>query len=165
MTDSYRQFSATIAGLTEEQAAWARERLAYLDNHLEELIDVEPDESDKEALRIHQELLEGEYEVGFTNLGFNWTVDKAGENYNVEIVSEEHGNQFHVALFVREYLKNFKPDGFFTMTYADTCSRPMNDGYGGGAIVVTADKIHTLDVFDWITERAEEFLASGKKEC
>lgn len=57
----------------------------------------------------------------------------------------ENGYLDELALVVQSFLRMFRPDNEFILSYAATCSRPVWDGYGGGAIAITADHVQWFD--------------------
>ncbi len=65
----------------------------------------------------------------------------------------------HVAAFVQGYLRKFNPTGFFTLQWASTTSRPVLGGFGGGALVVTAQDIIQMST----TEAVEAIIECNLK--
>ena len=53
--------------------------------------------------------------------------------------AEESGSPDNVAWLVQKFLKRFRPDQCWSLTYAATCSKPRVGEFGGGAVFVTAD--------------------------
>jgi len=83
---------------------------------------------------------------------FSWKIDR--EDNTLWIYAEEFGNPEKVAIFVMEYLKKFDPTGCFTLTYAETCSKPRVSEFTGGAFFVTAKSMKYRSASDWArTER------------
>ncbi len=70
--------------------------------------------------------------------------------------AEESGDPRAIAKFVRDFLKRFRPNDSFSLEYAFTCSKPRLDGFGGGAIFVTAERIEHLDSSTWLRAQCEE---------
>ena len=70
--------------------------------------------------------------------------------------AEESGDPRAVAEFVRDFLKRFRPNDSFSLEYALTCSKPRLDGFGGGAVFVTAVEIEHMDTAAWLAERCRE---------
>ncbi len=48
---------------------------------------------------------------------------------------------------MRDFLKRFRPNDSFSMGHAFSCSKPRLDGFGGGAVFVTAERIECPDTF------------------
>jgi len=49
-----------------------------------------------------------------------------------------------------------RPRDSFALEYAYTCSRPRLDGFGGGAVFVTAEGIECVETAAWVAERRRE---------
>lgn len=71
------------------------------------------------------------------------------------IYADESGSASHVAEFVSAVGQKFGLTGRFSMQYAETCSRPRLDGFGGGAVLVDFDsgQIEWLNTSDWLAEK------------
>ena len=131
MANSYVQFSETIELASKEEVAWVRRQLV----------------DDLEAER-DWELPDDE------SLGFDWRVfDKPKEVRRLWLYTEESGDPLAVGRFVQAYLKRFRPQSSFALTYAYTCDKPRAGEFGGGAIFVTAKSIDGLDAHEWAAER------------
>lgn len=48
-----------------------------------------------------------------------------------------HGDLDHVAIAVQAFIRKFRPDFVFTLTWAATCSKPRIGEFGGGWLVVS----------------------------
>ena len=57
------------------------------------------------------------------------------------IYTEESGGIDHVACVVQAFIKKFRPRFVFTLTWCEYCDKPRIGEFGGGAMVVTKDKI------------------------
>lgn len=58
---------------------------------------------------------------------------------------------------MQRFLKQFRPNGSFSMGHTFSCSQPRLDGFGGGgAVFVTAERIEHLDSFSWLWAQCEE---------
>jgi hypothetical protein len=69
---------------------------------------------------------------------------------------QEYGDPGAVAEFARDFLKRFRPRDSFALEYAHICSRPRLDGFGGGAVFVTAEGIECVKTAAWMAERRRE---------
>ena len=110
--------------------------------------------TDEESKWVHSRIKEIE------EAGDDDAVCELGE---VEVVDgalwfrgEEHGDPRAVAEFARDFLKRFRPRDGFALEYAQTCSRPRLDGFGGGAFFVTAEGIECVETAAWVAERRRE---------
>lgn len=146
MSDNFLQFSTELVALNKKERAWTK-------SHLDLFGAEAPQEGDKgygeftEFIGIYE--LEDETET----LGFDWKF----EDDNLWMYAELNGNPDHVAAFVQLFLKKFRPDAAFSMSFATTCSRPLIEEFGGGAVFVTAEKIEWVNAWDWCEEKWKEF--------
>ena len=58
---------------------------------------------------------------------------------------------------VQKFLKRFRPDQWWSLTYAATCSKPRVGEFGGGAVFVTADEIFQQDACDFVQAKRTQF--------
>ena len=130
MADYYTQYSAEIDKLTDDEIDWLEVRLK----------DIE------EARANDDGLGEDDHDLGQVELG----------DRTLWFCARESGDPQAVAVFVQGFLKRFRPNGTFSMEHTFSCSRPRLDGFGGGAIFVTAERIEHLDTFAWVSERCRE---------
>jgi len=75
-----------------------------------------------------------------------WVTDSAG-----------YGNLHAAEHITREFLIfTNNEDTVVQISWADTCSKPRLDGFGGGAILVSAQKTYSLDLYDELHHMAEQ---------
>lgn len=85
--------------------------------------------------------------------GFEWEIiDESGKR-TLLLFAEESGDPHAVARFVQAFLRRFRPNGSFSLTYAAYCEKPRLGEFGGGAIYVTAESIESFDTHEWVAER------------
>lgn len=136
MANNYRQFSFTLKLANKKEAVWFQKLLEKAQKT------EEPDGCG-------------------TMADFDWTV--YGHVTPPEGVGDirphvwfrdngEYGNVDQVADLVQLYLKKFCPKGYFTMSWADTCSKHRVNEFGGGFCVVTAKKQHWLNEHEFLIE-------------
>ena len=131
MANSYLQFSEQLELSTEDEIAWVRRQL-----------------DDAPKSERDWELPEDD------SLGFDWQIfDEPAEARRLTLYAEESGDPLAVGRFVQAYLKRFRPEDSFALTYACTCDKPRAGEFGGGAIFVTAKSIDSLDAHEWANER------------
>lgn len=87
---------------------------------------------------------------------FQWSFQ--GEN--LWIHADESGDVDQVGSLVQEFIQACRPDYIFSFEWANTCSKPRIDEFGGGAAVVTKDDITYITTHGWMCEEVE----SIKKE-
>ena len=66
-----------------------------------------------------------------------------------------------VAQLVRKFLKRFRPEECWSLTYATTCSKPRVGEFGGGAVFVTADAIHWQNAYEFVEQQRAAFTRSA----
>lgn len=69
------------------------------------------------------------------------------------IYAEEHGYVDRVAHLVQKFLRQFRPDETWSLTYSVTCSKPRVSDFGGGAVVVSATDIKWFNAWDFVEEQ------------
>jgi hypothetical protein len=146
MADYYTQFSAEIKDLSHQEKDWLKKYLTPPTN----------DELGDEALmkKWHEER-DNPYTT-FDNdpelwPHFEWFTEK-----NLWIYSEDSGLVEAVEVVVRRFLQKFRPQDYFAMEWAATCSKPRTNGFGGGAIFVTAEDSRWTSSCQWISEQIAE---------
>jgi hypothetical protein len=141
MANNYRQFSFALKLANKKEAVW-----------FQKLLEKASDTEDPES--------------GGTMADFDWTVYghvKPPEGTHQELQGPhvwfrdngEYGNVDHIADLVQMYLKKFSPQGYFTMSWADTCSKHRLGEFGGGFAVVTAKEQHWMDENSLETKHAK----------
>ena len=66
------------------------------------------------------------------------------------------------ACLVRKFLKRFRPDQCWSLTYATTCSKPRVGEFGGGAVFVTAEEIHWQNAYGFVEQHRAALKQNGK---
>lgn len=75
------------------------------------------------------------------------------------------GGVEETTVLLQLWLKTAKnPPDFVAFEWSNTCSKPRTDGFGGGAVFVTADEIEWLSPNNWINDKAQELKFKKKKE-
>ena len=82
------------------------------------------------------------------------------ENWTFETVpaSKPHGIWLHsefggidaVCAFIQHLLQRFTPDHHVTLEWSNDCSKPRVDAFGGGAALITARKIKSINTGEWL---------------
>ena len=119
MADYYTLFSSALVLESNEERSWSNKRLTELTDGF-----VETGDGDK---------FPGDFEWGLMT-------DSETSRPYVWFHSEESGSVEHVASFVQEFLKKWRPNGCWVLTWANTCSKPRLEGFAGGGVFVTANK-------------------------
>jgi hypothetical protein len=154
MANNYTQFAEVIKHLTDEEMAWLRNELVDID-------DMTDDE--------HEAWLEeNKGYLGTTDLwpDFGHELvdnDRVWGNY-LYVYSEERGSVEQVAELLCNLLAEFDSDRACKVEWADTCSKPRPDNFGGGAAFITAEGIEWFSTGKWLHEMTEahEKEATGR---
>jgi hypothetical protein len=168
MADNYLEFSEVIANLTEPEEAWLKEQLEAIcvfgdkeyaeDAVPAERADTEPDWSGIRFLRDKED-----YDPAWDYRGFSYDfpddANKGGWGRHLWLYTEEVGNPGHVAHLVQKFLKTFRPDQCWSLTYAATCSKLCIGQFSGGAVFVTAEGIQWQDAWDFVEQEQAAFEA------
>jgi hypothetical protein len=133
MADYFTNFSLVLLLKDEAQKQYA------LDLHKEAIAIAQRDgepipKSFPESLETHLE---------------EWCFDIEKENRGVWLHSQ-YGGIDAACAFIQHLLVKFNPDGVVTFEWSHDCTKPRIDAYGGGAAIVTANKIKTMNTADWI---------------
>lgn len=90
---------------------------------------------------------------------FEWSITPG----DFWVYAEESGEPHHVAKLVQEFLKRFRPDSHFTLSWAWTCSKPRIGHFGGGAVFVTATKMKWMSTSEFLRKLRDSASSSPKK--
>jgi hypothetical protein len=115
MANNYTQFSfEAFTDLTEKESQW-------LADHIDE-----------------EKLEEAGFPAPFEDeyVGFDMILD----NGSCIIIGDEAGDVEQVALFLQQFLQEFKRKDVITFCWADTCSKMRLDEFGGGGVYINAEK-------------------------
>lgn len=83
--------------------------------------------------------------------------------------SEEAGGQDACAFFIQHLLQKYCPQEHCGFEWAHDCSKPRLDGFGGGAVWISAVGVQFFGTSQWLQERSEsklteqEFLDAAQK--
>ena len=58
-----------------------------------------------------------------------------------------------VCAFIQHLLKRFTPDGHVELEWSNDCSKPRVDAFGGGAALITARKIKSINTGQWLHQQ------------
>ena len=127
MANSYLTFSEVIARLDAHERKWVR-RVLGCDRNVRRTLS-------GAGLRVSAVDLEDWP-------GFQWQFNDADSE--LWLHADESGNVDHVGEFVRAFLARFRPNECWTLTWAETCSKPRVGEFGGGALFITAKALKTF---------------------
>lgn len=173
MADNYLEFSQVVPNLTELEETWLKEQLQTIrvfgekeyaeDAVPAELADKEPDWKGVRFLREKDD-----YNPAWDALGFEHEFasdsDENGWGRHLWIHADDWGSPENVAYLVKKFLKNFRPDQCWSLTYAATCSKARVGEFEGGAVFVTADAIQHQNARAFIEEQRMVFGCKEKND-
>jgi len=149
VANNYRQFSAALdIDLSEKE--WCQNRLNELQRTPQN------DQFSGDSTLSGVEDLD-RYE---SRADFSYKFENQGHGEYIWFYAEEGGNVEHIADFVQEYLAQFHPDKYWSMSWSDTCDRLRLDEFSGGAVFVTAIESKYIDAQNWIFGMVEDFKAT-----
>lgn len=134
-------FSFEIGDLTAEEARW-----------LADLIPTDDDVSDELAA-----LLTDPPRVGFS-------AEFQNDGGSLWIYAEESGVPEDAANLVQEFLSRFRPHARHGFEWANTCSKPILDAFGGGAVLITPNDQHWMGSAQWLADRQAEADDTVRRE-
>ena len=157
MSQNYTQWSEEILlsdfeDTLKQQKEWIREVLLHRD-------DWDPPEdalvkSDKDQLFLDR--LSGLVDVKAISEefwpDFGWEL--AGNR--LWVYSEAGSNLDNLIAFVQAFLKKFLPKGHFELQWSEHCSKLRAGEFGGGAVIVTADKFICYGTWSMIAQIRKE---------
>jgi hypothetical protein len=156
MANNYTQFSECIPDITSDERAWLERQLET--DALDEIVAIlsDPEGYTPEEVAAAEErgkeivLLPAYRESGC--LGFEH------EFYENDFVlyTEESGDVEIIIPLVQEFIRRFRPDYQFTLTWAGTCSKSRIGEFGGGAIYVDRDAVDYVNTWEWAQRRKEQ---------
>ena len=172
MADNYLQFSEVLTNLTAEEAAWLESQLqtivAFGDQEFREddpaiaTMLGDPAYSGPRFLRDNPDF-DCRYDV--TDFECDFFDDQDTEPVrSLWLHADAYGNLEHVAWLIHKFLKRFHPDQCWSLTYANTCSKPRIGQFNGGAVFVTATEIKQQTADDFIQQQRAAFKLNAKPQ-
>lgn len=135
MANVYLQYSEMITDLTPAETEWW----------------------EKELERIEKKSLEENYCPGQFEI-------ERGENWDaIWIYGEDFGDPHTAAEIVQRFLKECRPDGCFSLTWATTCSKMRLSEFSGGGVFVTADDIKWVNAYTFVEDAEIEWRENKNK--
>lgn len=131
MSNYYTMFSFEIESITDEERQWLREK--YEAGYSE----------DDSGVRFE--------------INFELDLDQSKAAW---FHSEDGGDIAVVADFVTEFIDKFRPNEIVVIEWADTCSKPVVGGFGGGAVVISKEGQEWLGTYAWANETVEKIKKS-----
>lgn len=133
MADYYTNFSVVLP-LTKEQQAYAFEVAKQVEEH-------------------QTQELPTDFPGSLTAEIENWTFETERTEPGLWLHSQ-YGGQDAACAFIQHLLQKYEFAGGVTFEWSHDCSKPRTDAYGGGAALITKDKIKTFTTAAWLREVA-----------
>ena len=116
------------------------------------------------AAMVIRDQLEADLERdGEAGIGFDLAIEAATGPGMLWISSDEYGEPEHVLAFVIRCAEAFDLQGTWGFCWANTCSRPRLDGFGGGAQVVNLTErtcLTWIDLAEWVLQHTDDPVAA-----
>lgn len=162
MADNYCQWSESIE-VTDEEAAWLNQVLS-LEFKTDEDLDID---ADLESFRpnalddLERRLYSLDVDISLDDESwpnFDYRISDTENNglKDFWVHSDEYGNLNNLVAVVEALINKFRKDYIFTLTFAETCSRPRVSQFGGGAVVVTAAETYWFSTYSWVEQKVKE---------
>jgi len=159
MADYYTQFSSIIRHITKKERKWLEQFLSIPDEEAledEALLKKWMEERDNPPYDVYDE--EPEF---WPHFQYEFTKTEDGKT-GFWIHSYEYGNLDFIEHVVQCFLKKFRPKECFTLEWSNTCSKLRTDGFGGGALFVTAEEKKFISTSSWLDGEISFF---NGKDC
>jgi hypothetical protein len=160
MANNYTTFSFGIKSITPKEETWIREYLtAATKLGYEGEVDKNSEETALTPTQRHDPFYRAVKENGY--IGFSWNVEPEAGKPFLWLYSEDSGTPGMAALFVQRFLQTHRPKQFITFSWADTCSKPRLNEFGGGAYVIHAKWMTYTTTYRFTNRHAERLLKRG----
>lgn len=149
MADNFLQSSFVIENVTKEESAW-------LERVFASLALFEADDVDSDTQAFLKDLFQAR---DLADLTWGWTLNM--DVNDACIFCEESGDPDAMSTVLQRFLLRFRPDQYITFTWAETCSKPRVDEFGGGAALVTSHSSEWMHAHDWVQDKQAEYDGVG----
>lgn len=80
---------------------------------------------------------------------FETDADSSAKSWGLWLHSD-YGGIDAVCAFIQHLLQRFAPGAHVTLEWSNGCSKPRVDAFGGGAALITARNIKTINTAEWL---------------
>ncbi len=170
MADTYFMFSEVVPHLTSEEEAWLRSQLQLI--AVRNGKEIEIDDVNCEAAECAEWIGERylrdnkHYDPDLDNFAFDFEFcdDDSPWGRHLWVYSEKDDGQMGAASLVQKFLKKFRPNQCWTLTWAEVVARLRVGLFGGGFIFVTANSIEWNWAHRQVEEKRTAFEAKNKEQ-
>jgi hypothetical protein len=166
VANNYLNFSEVLPRLTAEEEQWLEHQLEVVsvfgDREFAEGEDIPDDVEGEEwnGCRAYRDMPDYDADYG-DGPGFEYAFetdsDSDGWGRHLWVYAEEGACLDRLSHLIKKFLKQFRPDQCWSLTYATSCSKPRVGEFGGGALFVTADEILWQNAYDFIEQQHAAF--------
>ena len=143
MSPSHLQFSEVLPKLTVEEAAWFPRYM----------------ETRHKGLSLLGEPMDYDENSFFPDFRFVIKTSDGDWGTYAWFFSENSASVMQVAEVVQEFLKRFRRNDCFILTWAEWDDHPRVGQFDGGGLFVTAEDIETFHAVEWAQKREDNFKA------
>jgi len=139
MAEYYTQFSFAINHLNADEIVWAEKLQEFLGRDPDDDIETEPE---------FEGIIEDDC---YASVAVD-IEDDIGGDYGLWVWSGDYGggSPDEAALLVQKFLARFRPTEVVAFEWANSCSKPRLDSFGGGAVVISATNIEWNSTSQWV---------------
>jgi len=148
MADNYLEFSEVIDNLTTAEGDWLDQQL---------------DTDAKADCPVFLADFPGRDPYD-TDCGFTYSFEEYGGRRWLSLTSAEGSNVDYLTHLIGKFLRRFRPDQCWSLTYSISCSKMRIGEFGGGAVFVTADKINQQCAYSWVEQQQAAFQKKRKSK-
>jgi hypothetical protein len=167
MADNYLEFSEVIPRLSNPEADWLRQQLqiVHVFGDKEYAEDELPDHLKGEnaewvGCRAYRDMADYDPADG-DGAGFEYEFhedhEPKGWGRHLWLYAVEYAELDRLAHLIRKFLKAFRPNDVWSLTYATFCSKPRVGEFSGGALFVTAADVKWNNAYDFVEEQVKVF--------
>lgn len=170
MADYYLEFSQVLGHLSDEEFDWLTQQLEVIHvfDGREFAADsmsatLDPGQAEWSGYRFYRDYEDDLSDADDAGFCFE-LIEKEDSDFgrHLWVYAEENGNLGPLAHLVQKFLRRFRPDKSWSVTYATSCSKPRVDSFGGGAVFVTAHEIKFDSAWDFIEREAAALAARSE---
>lgn len=108
----------------------------------------------------HAFLLEKAKEIAEAYEQSSGCIIEFAEDGKLEIYDDESAHVECLALIIQQAMARHNISAPIWFEWANTCSKPRIDAYGGGAVVITKDECHWMNSTGWAAEKIKACLSA-----
>ena len=106
-----------------------------------------------ESIRLEDEQMPDDFPASLRDVVEDWCFNTEPESNGICLHSQ-YGGIDAVCAFIQHLLQKFAPHGCVKFEWSHDCSKQRVDAYGGGAAIITAQEIKTINTGEWLHQNA-----------